>query len=90
MPDEKQMKILSQLLKRVAMARYGREAVSPLSEEVWEEFLLASAPGTLTKEQAHLLAYAIYNPKPEIPDHKMFTAAQKWIEHVLKNKEHCS
>ena len=65
---EKQLKLLSQLLKRVAMARYGREAIAPLSEDSWQEFLLASAPKVLTKEEAHLLAYAVYNPNPETPD----------------------
>ena len=81
---EKQLKLLSQLLKRVAMARYGREAIAPLSEDTWQEFLLASAPKILTKEQAHQLAYAIYNPNPETPDKKLFSATQKWIEVVLK------
>lgn len=81
---EKQLKLLSQLLKRVAMARYGREAIAPLSEDAWQEFLLASAPKVLTDEQAHLLAYAIYNPNPKTPDKKLLSAAQKWIEIVLK------
>ena len=82
--SEKQLKLLSQLLKRVAMARYGREAIAPLSEDSWQEFLLASAPKVLMDEQAHLLAYAIYNPKPETPNKKLFSATQKWIEVVLK------
>ena len=82
-PD-KQLKLLSQLLKRVAMARYGREAIAPLSEDAWQEFLLASAPKVLKEEQAHLLAYAIYNPKPKTPDKKLFISCQKWIEIVLK------
>ena len=82
-PD-KQLKLLSQLLKRVAMARYGREAIAPLPEDAWQEFLLASAPNVLTKEEAHLLAYAIYNPNPKTPDKKLFSATRKWIEIVLK------
>ena len=81
---EKQLKLLSQLLKRVAMARYGREAIAPLSEESWQEFLLAAATGILTKDEAHLLAYAVYNPTPETPDKKLYSACQKWIEKVLK------
>ena len=82
--SEKQLKLVSQLLKRVAMARYGREAIAPLSEDAWQEFLLASAPKVLTKGEAHQLAYAIYNPTPETPDKKLFSAIQKWIEIVLK------
>lgn len=81
---EKQLKLLSQLLKRVAMARYGREAIAPLSEDTWQEFLLAAAPNILTKEQAHLLAYAVYNPNPETAEKKLISASQKWIEKVLK------
>ena len=84
--SEKQLKLLSQLLKRVAMARYGREAIAPLSEDAWQEFLLAAAPKILTKEEAHQLAYAVYNPKPETPDKKLYSASQKWIEKVLKKK----
>ena len=83
---EKQLKLLSQLLKRAAMARYGREAIAPLSEDAWQEFLLAAAPQVLTKEEAHLLAYAVYNPNPKTPDKKLYSASQKWIEKVLKQK----
>lgn len=82
--SEKQLKELSQLLKRVAMLRYGRKEIAPLSEEVWQEFLLASAPGILTETQANLLAYAIYNPHSEVPDKPLLTACQKWMEKVLK------
>ena len=81
---EKQLKLLSQLLKRVAMARYGRESIAPLSEEAWQEFLLASAPKVLAEGEAHQLAYAIYNPNPVPPNKKLFSASQKWIEIVLK------
>ena len=82
--SEKQLKALSQLLKRVAMLCYGREKIAPLSEKSWQEFLLASAPGILSEKQTNLLAYAIYNPHPESPDKTLFTACQKWIEKVLK------
>ena len=81
---EKQLKLLSQLLKRVAMARYGREAIAPLSEDAWQEFLLASAPKVLGEDEAHQLAYAIYNPNPDTPDKNLISASQKWIEKVLK------
>ncbi|MGN0919320.1 MAG: DUF4381 domain-containing protein [Alphaproteobacteria bacterium] len=83
---EKQLKLLSQLMKRVAMARFGREAIAPLSENAWQEFLLAAAPNVLTPEQGHLLAYAIYNPNPKMPDKNLLSDCQKWIEIVLKQK----
>ena len=82
--NDKQLKLLSQLMKRVAMARHGREAIAPLQEEAWQAFLLASAPNVLTKEEAHLLAYAIYNPAPQAPDKKIFASTRKWMEAVLK------
>ena len=78
------LKQLSQLLKRVAMAKHGRDAIAPLHEDEWQEFLLASAPQILSKEQAKQLAYAIYNPNPKTPDKKLFLSCQKWIEKVLK------
>ena len=83
---EKQLKLLSQLLKRVAMARYGREAIAPLNEDSWQEFLLVAAPDVLTKGETHQLAYAVYNPNSKTPDKKLYSATQKWIEKVLKNK----
>ena len=59
---ENQLKLLSQLLKRVAMAKYGRKEIAPLTEDTWQEFLLSAAPKTLTQKQAHLLAFAVYAP----------------------------
>ena len=87
LPTDKQLKLLSQLLKRVAMVRYGREAIAPLSEDTWQEFLLASAPEVLTQEQAQKLAYAIYNPQATPPNNLLFSNCQKWIQKVLKKSK---
>ena len=84
-PD-KQLKMLSQLMKRVAMVHYGREAIAPLNEDSWQEFLLAAAPDILTKNEAHLIAYAVYNPNPEAPDKKLLTSCNKWITILLSKK----
>ena len=86
-PEEKQLKNLSKLLKRVAMARYGREAIAPLSEESWQEFLLAAVPQALSKEEAHFLAYAIHHNKSIKIDKKWLTSSQKWIKEVLKKQK---
>ena len=86
LPTEKRLKTLSQLLKRVAMVRYGRAEIAPLDEEAWQQFLLAAAPNILTKDQAEQLAYAIYNPNPQMPSTELLSACQKWIENVLKKK----
>lgn len=82
LPPKNQMKLLAQLLKRVAMVKYERPQIAPLSEERWQDFLIAAAPDTLTKTQAHDLAFAIYDKK--IPDIQLYRNCQKWIKFVLK------
>ena len=83
------LKEVSALLKRVAIKAYGRPAVAPLSDQTWQDFLLQSAPYTLTQAQAHLLAFAIYEPLPRKPiDRALLTKnAESWIKKVLKNKK---
>lgn len=83
-PKEKQFKLLSQLLKRVAMVKYPRNEVAPLIEEKWQEFILAAAPDIFSEQQAKSLAYAIYNPKNKVPDQKLFQLTRQWIKKVLK------
>lgn len=82
-----QLKLLSQLLKRVAMAKYGRKEVAPLTEDTWQDFLLSAAPDTLTQKQAHLLAFAVYAPKHPISDSTLYKNARLWIKRVLKSKK---
>ncbi len=79
---DSQLKKLNQLLKRVAMVKYDRTEVAPLTEENWESFLHASAPDTLTKTQAHELAFSIYSTT--IPDNLLYKNCQKWIKKTLK------
>ena len=86
MPHD-QLKVLSQLLKRVAMANYGRKEIAPLTEDAWQEFLLSAAPDTLTKKQAHLLAFSVYTPDKKINDTSIYINSQKWIKIVLKSKK---
>ena len=83
---EKQLKSLSQLLKRVAMAKYGRPQIAPLTEDSWQEFLLSAAPDILTQKQAHLLAFAMYAQDKTVKDTSLYTNARRWIKVVLKNK----
>ena len=85
-PDN-QLNLLSQLLKRVAMAKYGRKAVSLLTEDSWQEFLLSVAPDTLTQKQAHLLAFVVYSPDKKITDSIIYKNARQWIKVVLKSKK---
>ena len=81
-----QLKILSQLLKRVAMAKYGRKEIAPLTEDSWQEFLLSAAPNILTQEQAQLLAFSVYAPDKQINDANLYKNARLWIKAVLKTK----
>ena len=83
---ENHLKLLSQLLKRVAMAKYGRKEIAPLAEESWQDFLLSAAPDVFTQKQAHLLAFAMYVPQNLPSDDILYLKAQKWIRIVLKNK----
>ena len=84
---ENQLKLLSQLLKRVAMAQYGRKEIAPLSEDSWQEFLLSAAPDTFTQNQVHLLAFALYAPNHPINDSTLYENARQWIKKVLKSKK---
>ena len=78
------LKELSQLLKRVAMAKFGRDAIAPLHEDEWQEFILSVAPDVFTVKQAEQLAYTVYNPNKKIADKKILISAEKWIKKVLK------
>lgn len=84
---ENQLKNLSQLLKRVAMAKYGRKEIAPLTEDTWQEFLLSVAPKTLTQKQAHLLAFAMYAPDKKINEPTLYKNVRLWIKVILKRKK---
>lgn len=84
---ENQLKLLSQLLKRVAMAKYGRKEIAPLTEDTWQEFLLSAAPKTLTQKQAHLLAFAVYAPDKKMNEPALYKNIRQWIKTVLKRKK---
>lgn len=83
------LKNISQLLKRVAIAVYGRPQIAPLSDQKWQDFLLSSAPHTLTKQEARWIAFAPYESKfsgvldrPLLTDHLCL-----WIKKVFENKK---
>lgn len=84
---ENDLKSLSQLLKRVAMAKYGRKEVALLTEDSWQDFLLSAAPNILTEKQAHLLAFVIYAPQRQTNDKTLYKNARQWIKFVLKKKK---
>ncbi len=89
-PDDlSYLKHVSQLLKRVAIAVYNRQQIAPLSDQKWQDFLLTSAPNTLTKQEAHLIAFAPYESKLKktinralLTDHLIL-----WVKKVFKNEK---
>ncbi len=87
--DLEYLKAVSTLLKRVAIAVYGRTQIALLSDQTWQDFLLQAAPETLTEKQAHQLAFAIYEPKQKTPLKRPVFAqnAAEWIKKVFKNKK---
>ena len=87
--DKTYLKNVSQLLKRVGIAAFGRPQVAPLSDTKWQEFLLTQAPDTLSKTETHLIAFAPYEQKLKKPvDRTTLTAhLELWIKKVFKNKK---
>ena len=83
------LKEISQLLKRVAIAAYGRPKIAPLSDQKWQDFLINVAPSIFTKDQAHLIAFAIYQPDKKISLSRddFNRAVTLWIKKVFKNKK---
>jgi len=83
------LKNISQLLKRVAIAVYGRPKIASLSDQTWQDFLLSEAPTTLTKKEAHLIAFAPYETKMKgVVDRDQLTQhLDQWIKKVFKNKK---
>jgi len=82
------IKGLSQLLKRVAIAAFGRTAVAQLSGTKWQEFLLQQGD-MFSKPEAHAIAFAPYENKTKTKiSRDIYTDhAILWIKKVLKNKK---
>ncbi|MBQ3696251.1 MAG: DUF4381 domain-containing protein [Alphaproteobacteria bacterium] len=83
------LKNISQLLKRVSIAVYGRTKIAPLSDKTWQDFLLKEAPDTLTKNEAHLISFAPYEQKLKTSLNRSQIAehVELWIKKVFKNKK---
>ena len=87
--DQTYLKYISQLLKRVGIVVYGRPVVAPLSDTKWQEFLLKEAPDTITKNEAHLIAFAPYEEKIKMHYQRdeLTQHIELWIKKVFKNKK---
>ncbi|MBP5344399.1 MAG: DUF4381 domain-containing protein [Alphaproteobacteria bacterium] len=86
--DIEYLRALSNLMKRVAILRFGREEIAPLTEDKWQHFLLQVVPHTFSESEAKSIALSPYVDKVKTPIKREKLRAQtaKWIQAVLKNK----
>ena len=82
------LKKISQLLRRVAIAADGRPKIARLSDFNWQKYLQQRISHTLTKEEAHLIAFAPYESSLDVSVKRSLLVehASIWIKKVLKNK----
>ncbi len=76
---------LSSLLRRVALQRFDRRRVAPLSGEAWLEFLdRTGGEGEFSQGVGKVLADAAYVPDPDsISAEPLLELARRWIRHAL-------
>lgn len=67
-----------QLLRRTAMALYGREQVAGLSGKRWQNFLLKS--GHLSENRFSLPLDQQYRPNPQINRTQLIANTRKWLK----------
>ena len=79
---------LSDLMKRVAILKFGRETISPLAEDKWQNFIIKTVPNLFSKPQAKVIAFSPYLTKLKAPiDRRVFISlVEQWIRKTLKNK----
>jgi|SRR5690606_32043678 len=75
-----QLNALNTLLKRIAIARYGRAQVSALHGESWCRFLSEQAPGVdFLRGPGLLFGNAHYQPNRELPMNTLHQLACDWV-----------
>ena len=82
------LKALSNLMKRVAILKFSREKIAPLTEDKWQCFLIKSVPGNFSEREAKQIALSPYvtSFKGSVKREKLEKQTAKWIQVVLKNK----
>lgn len=71
---------ISTLLRRVALARYPRDRVAPLSGHDWLDFLdRHGGKGRFTQGPGKILAEGAYRPDCEVDPRELAALARDWI-----------
>jgi len=72
---------VSTLLRRVALMRYARQRVAPLSGAEWLRFLdETGGGGEFSTGAGQVLAYGPYAPQPQdVPVDRLLSLARSWI-----------
>lgn len=86
--DLESLHALSDLMKRVAIFKFGREIISPLTEEKWQNFIIKTVPNLFSKQQAKLIAFSPYltELKAPVDRQEIINLVEQWIRKTLKNK----
>jgi hypothetical protein len=72
---------VSALLKRVALARFGRAQVAPLTGPAWLDFLdRHGGSGRFTSGPGRALAEGPYAPTPKLDPAALLELARDWVE----------
>ena len=79
---------ISQLMKRVAILKYGREKIAPLNEVQWQHFLVATVQSCFAEKEAKMIACSPYVTKitDRLDREKLNQKTEKWICETLKKK----
>jgi hypothetical protein len=72
---------LAELLKRVALAAYGREEVASLTGADWLQFLDRSATTTAFSVGPGKVLGDVYRGRPGTPSPELYEAVRSWIQH---------
>lgn len=79
---------INRLLKRVAIARFGKAAVAHLSGNAWLDFLQHNGPPDFpleTAQQWQVVCYQAESHWPAVADTELLAMARQWIQ---KNPHH--
>ena len=83
-------KLVSKLLKRAAILKYGTEKVGALSDEMWGRFLSLQSHGKITSDVIKFIAFSTYlpdNQKQSVSNRMIYDATRVLLQNILKDKK---